>query len=350
MKKIISILLVLVFVFGSLLIFSSCKQGEQGIQGEKGDRGEQGIQGEKGDRGEQGIQGEKGDRGEQGIQGEKGSTGRGIFKAEVIDGYLWVTYTDDLENPINIGCVQGEVPVVEHFFTDWIVIQYPTCLSFGFEQRYCTQCGYTECRTINLLEHNYYVSNLISPSTIEEGYVEYTCSDCGTIYKTSYVEPINFAVTFSNRNLVGYTGEKDENLVIPLLFNNNGILYRVTSIDWAAFIDCGNLMSVTIPDSVMNIGESAFFSCSKLNNIVIPNSVLTIGAHAFYGCSSLTSITIPNSVKSISDYAFQHCSSLTSIFYSGTIDEWKSISLGTDWNYAVPTSYVVCLDGVVALN
>ena len=66
------------------LVGAKGDQGEQGIQGEKGDKGdqgEQGIQGEKGDKGdqgEQGIQGEKGDKGDQGeqvIQGEKGDKG-----------------------------------------------------------------------------------------------------------------------------------------------------------------------------------------------------------------------------------------------------------------------------------
>ena len=45
----------------------------------------------------------KGEKGEDGAKGEKGETGRGIEKTEIIDGYLWVTYTDDLENPVNVG-------------------------------------------------------------------------------------------------------------------------------------------------------------------------------------------------------------------------------------------------------
>ncbi|MCU6710971.1 collagen-like protein, partial [Paenibacillus sp. J5C_2022] len=57
------------------------EQGIQGVKGDKGDQGEQGIQGvkgDKGDQGEQGIQGvkgDKGDQGEQGIQGVKGDKG-----------------------------------------------------------------------------------------------------------------------------------------------------------------------------------------------------------------------------------------------------------------------------------
>ena len=50
-------------------------QGEQGIQGEKGDKGDTGAQGEKGDKGDTGAQGEKGDKGDTGAQGEKGDQG-----------------------------------------------------------------------------------------------------------------------------------------------------------------------------------------------------------------------------------------------------------------------------------
>ena len=78
--------------------------GEQGIQGEKGDKGDKGDQGVQGEKGEQGIQGEKGDKGDQGIQGE---TGRGILKAEIINGHLWITYTDAPDAPVNVGRINS---------------------------------------------------------------------------------------------------------------------------------------------------------------------------------------------------------------------------------------------------
>ena len=92
-------------------------KGEQGIQGEKGEKGDTGEQGIPGEKGEQGIpgdkgeKGDKGDPGDQGIPGEKGDkgdTGVGILKAEIINGYLWITYTDDPENPVNIGKVSAD--------------------------------------------------------------------------------------------------------------------------------------------------------------------------------------------------------------------------------------------------
>ena len=92
-----------------------------GERGEKGDKGEQGIQGEPGVQGEQGIQGEKGDQGDKGDKGDKGDrgetgeAGRGILKTEIVDGCLWITFSDDPENPVNVGRVlpEGTTPPEE---------------------------------------------------------------------------------------------------------------------------------------------------------------------------------------------------------------------------------------------
>ena len=71
--------------------------------------------------------------------------------------------------------------------------------------------------------------------------------------------------------------------------------------------------SITIPNSVTEIGLRAFAGCTGLTSITIPNSVTEIGAYAFEGSTGLTSITIPNSVTRIGRYAFSGCTGLTSI-------------------------------------
>ena len=86
-----------------------------------------------------------------------------------------------------------------------------------------------------------------------------------------------------------------------------------TSIKKDAFSGCSLLKSVTIGNSVTNIGDAAFKGCSSLQLVTIGNSVTNIGVAAFKGCSSLKSVTIPNSVTSIGRLAFSGCSSLQSV-------------------------------------
>ena len=104
-----------------------------------------------------------------------------------------------------------------------------------------------------------------------------------------------------------------------------------------AFYGCSSLTSLTIDDSVEDIGYQAFEACAGLTTITIPNSINSIddgafrnctgltklnynaenctsmGSTVFYGCSKLEFINIGNSVKSIPDWAFNKCSRLTSI-------------------------------------
>lgn len=74
-----------------------------------------------------------------------------------------------------------------------------------------------------------------------------------------------------------------------------------------------SLTSVTIPDSVISIGNCAFQGCSAMTRCDIPNGVTSIGHIAFEGCHSLTSVTIPSGVTVIDQQTFDGCTSLTSI-------------------------------------
>jgi len=87
----------------------------------------------------------------------------------------------------------------------------------------------------------------------------------------------------------------------------------ITSIGSYAFSDCGALANITIPDNVTSIGSNSFSGCGALANITIPDSVTSIGNNAFSGCIALMSITIPDSVTSIGRSIFYQCSSLTSL-------------------------------------
>ena len=90
----------------------------------------------------------------------------------------------------------------------------------------------------------------------------------------------------------------------------------VTSIELGTFNDSG-LTSITIPNSVTSIGDNAFSRCNNLVSITIPDSVTSIEYAAFYSCTGLTSITIPDSITSIGNSAFDSCKSLASVTYKG---------------------------------
>ena len=93
----------------------------------------------------------------------------------------------------------------------------------------------------------------------------------------------------------------------------------VVNIGDLSFSDCSLLRNITIPDSVVSIGDSAFYNCSSLESITIPDGVTSIGDSAFYNCSLLESITIPDGVVSIDDYAFRYCNSLKNIYFSKSL-------------------------------
>lgn len=60
------------------------------------------------------------------------------------------------------------------------------------------------------------------------------------------------------------------------------------------FKECKNITSISIPISVVSIGESAFQFSEALTNINIPSSVTLICKFAFANCSSLVQNNLPS--------------------------------------------------------
>ena len=132
-----------------------------------------------------------------------------------------------------------------------------------------------------------------------EGALEYALSKDGSYYI-----------------LVGLGTISQSAIVIPS--NHNGL--PVGEIAAGLFAGYTALTSITIPESVVAIGDYAFSGCTALTNITIPESVVAIGDYAFDGCTALTNITIPESLKAIGDYAFRGCTDLKGVVIPAEVE------------------------------
>lgn len=153
-----------------------------------------------------------------------------------------------------------------------------------------------------------------------------------------------------------------------LAYSSITIPNTVTNIGVRAFDGCANLDSVVIPDSVINLGFGAFTgsglnavvlgkgierlpnalfdSCGALSSIAIPANVKDIGIDAFGCCSSLQSVIIPDSVTNISSFAFSQCESLAFVSIGSGV---RSIGEAAFDSCSKLTS-VVIPDGVVFIG
>ena len=111
-----------------------------------------------------------------------------------------------------------------------------------------------------------------------------------------------------------------ETIVLPKGLESVGI---------EAFYHCADIVSIDIPDSVLDIGDGAFSCCRSLKKLVlpkkkkkiprglcehsglvsieIPEGLVEIGIDAFKGCEYLELIAIPDTVREIWHGAFQDC-------------------------------------------
>ena len=93
----------------------------------------------------------------------------------------------------------------------------------------------------------------------------------------------------------------------------------VVEIGNQAFYGCKSLTSITLPSKLQSIGSEAFCRAGISGSLVIPDTVNMLGIGAFSECKSLTSVTLSSGLERVSNSAFYNCTGLTSVNIPGEI-------------------------------
>ena len=95
-------------------------------------------------------------------------------------------------------------------------------------------------------------------------------------------------------------------------FSSVSLPDTVVRIGEEAFYGCSDLSSVRLPAALEYIGDFAFTACEKLGKIELPDSLTYMGKWAF-SSAGLTSVSLPGSLESVPESAFMNCDRLRSV-------------------------------------
>lgn len=122
-------------------------------------------------------------------------------------------------------------------------------------------------------------------------------------------------------------------LVIPATVNDGANNYPVKSIGDRAFIQCGDITSVMIPEGVETIGANAFDGCQMLSNVILPSTITSLGIQAFASIGNgaythndiQTTIAIYAATPPSYNILFDGCAALAHIYVpAADIESYKA--------------------------
>lgn len=140
-----------------------------------------------------------------------------------------------------------------------------------------------------------------------------------------YIDTITvggYTYTLSSREDHKYAHliEFDVDTVVDFSVPESVMGYQVVGINTSLFRNNSKIETVTLPNTITEIGSEMFYNCYNLREIIIPEGVETIGNNAFYNCSSLESVELPDSVRTINYQAFYGCRAMASFRMSNNIE------------------------------
>lgn len=86
------------------------------------------------------------------------------------------------------------------------------------------------------------------------------------------------------------------------------------------------ITSITLPETLTDIGGFVFDGCTGLKEIVLPGGISVLWQYAFVR-SSFTQIRLPDSLKSLYPYTFHDCRDLEELHCNASLKEISSTAL-----------------------
>ena len=108
------------------------------------------------------------------------------------------------------------------------------------------------------------------------------------------------------------TGELPADIEIPSVFDGKPV-YGIAE---SGFAELDEIVRVTIPGSILLIGEKAFRYCRNLQTVNFSSGLTAIDNDAFFGCDSLAEVVLPDTVTNLGYGVFGSCKSLESVHFS----------------------------------
>lgn len=156
--------------------------------------------------------------------------------------------------------------------------------------------AFSECSSLEEIDIPGTVNSIGAYESSEEGYIFNACSSLKQITFHSETQIIGDYAFLNCENI--------ESVILPETIRIIGT--------WS-FGNCYGLKDITLNDELQQIGPAAFYQCSSLNNIIMPNSVTKIGTHCFRGCTALSDIDLSDNISVIPYRAFSDCKALRNV-------------------------------------